>query len=264
MRKTLIATATLLAAATGQAAIDVSDGSFSYFQDFDSLTTSTTATAWANDSTLPGWSLFISTGGPAATIAADTGGSNAGTFRSYGPAGSSDRALGALGSGGAYFGSPLAGSVAGWIAVAFTNTGSLALDSFTVQFDGEQWRNGGNTSPQPMVLEYGFGASFAGVANWLQPGGSFDWVSPVATSTAAAVNGNTVGLVADVGGTILTDWTPGATLWLRWVELNDPGNDHGLAIDNFRFSVTAVPEPGTWAMLLAGLGAVGLIARRRG
>lgn len=27
--------------------------------------------------------------------------------------------------------------------------------------------------------------------------------------------------------------------------------------------VTAVPEPGTWAMLAAGLGLVGLIARRR-
>ncbi|WP_310448375.1 alkaline phosphatase D family protein [Thiobacillus sp.] len=30
-----------------------------------------------------------------------------------------------------------------------------------------------------------------------------------------------------------------------------------------RFSVTAVPEPETWAMLLAGLGLVGLVARRR-
>ncbi|MDP2025602.1 alkaline phosphatase [Sulfuriferula sp.] len=30
-----------------------------------------------------------------------------------------------------------------------------------------------------------------------------------------------------------------------------------------RFSVTAVPEPGTWGMLLAGLGLVGFVARRR-
>jgi hypothetical protein len=264
MRKTLFATAALCAAAAGHAAIDVTDGSFTYFQDFDSLTTSTSATAWVNDATLPGWSLFISNGAPAPTIAADAGGSNAGTFRSYGSAGSPDRALGGLGSGGNYFGNPPAGSVAGWIAVAFTNAGSLTLDSFTVQFDGEQWRNGGNTSPQPMVLQYGFGASFAGVADWMQPGGAFDWVSPVATSPASAVDGNGIGRVADVGGSIATDWAPGDTLWVRWVELNDFGSDHGLAIDNFSFSVTAVPEPGTWAMLLAGLGVVGLIARRRG
>jgi hypothetical protein len=69
--------------------------------------------------------------------------------------------------------------------------------------------------------------------------------------------------VAGKGGTIMTTWLPGETLWLRWVDLNNTGNDHGLAIDDFRLSVTAIPEPGTTALLLAGLAAVGLVARRR-
>jgi hypothetical protein len=34
-------------------------------------------------------------------------------------------------------------------------------------------------------------------------------------------------------------------------------------INNIRYTVTPVPEPGTYALLLAGLGAVGLVARRR-
>jgi hypothetical protein len=153
--------------------------------------------------------------------------------------------------------------VAGYIAAGFANTSGLVLDSFTLRFDGEQWRNGGNATAQTMVLEYGFGASFATVTTWTQPAGDFNWTSPVASATAAAVDGNALGRVANRGGTLGTSWAPGDTLWVRWIETNDAGNDHGLAIDNLSFSVTAVPEPGTHALLLAGLGLVGWLARGR-
>lgn len=48
--------------------------------------------------------------------------------------------------------------------------------------------------------------------------------------------------------------TPGATDWVL-------GNL--MAEDRFTLTVTAVPEPGTYAMLLAGLGLMGFMARRR-
>ena len=83
MTKTLFASTLplfALALAPAQAAINVGSTGFSYSQSFDSLSTSTTATPWVNDSTLPGWSLFISTLADAPTIAADNGASNAGTF----------------------------------------------------------------------------------------------------------------------------------------------------------------------------------------
>lgn len=261
--KTLLAIAALAALVPAHAVIIVTSPAFTYSENFDTLTTSTTASAWANDSTLNGWSLFISTGAAPATIIGSTGSGSTASFTSFGAAASSERALGGLGSGGTYYGSPASGAVAGWIAVSFTNSSGAALGAFTIGFDGEQWRNSGNTSAQTMVTEYGYGASFAAVSSWTAPGGSFNWSSLVNTATAAAVDGNVAGKVAGVGGTINTSWAAGDTLWVRWIELNDAGNDHGLAIDNVTFSVTAVPEPGRMALMLAGLGAIGLVARRR-
>ena len=160
-----------------------------------------------------------------------------------------------MASGGAYFGSPASGAIAGWIAASFTNASGNALSGFTLNFDGEQWRNGGNASAQTMVLEYGYGASFATVSSWVAPGGTFDWASTFNSATAAAVDGNVAGLVANRGGTVNAAWNAGDTLWVRWRDTNDVGNDHGLAIDNVSFiagQVAVVPEPDGLALLAAG------------
>lgn len=251
-----------LASAQGHAALTVSSAAFTYSQTFDTLAASGAANAWVDDSTLAGWSLVNSIGASVPTYATDNT-SNTGAFRSFGDTGSSERAFGGVASGGAYFGAPASGAVAGWIAVAFNNSTGAALAGFNVAFNGEQWRNGGNTNAQTMVLEYGYGASFGGVTSWTAPGGSFDFTSPVIGATAAAVAGNSAGLVSGLGGSINTPWAAGDTLWLRWVERNDAGNDHGLAIDDLRFSVSAVPEPGTLTLMFAGIAAVAFVARRR-
>ncbi|MFB2837785.1 SdiA-regulated domain-containing protein [Floridanema evergladense] len=218
-----------------------------YSQNFDTLATSGTSNAWTNDSTLLGWSLFRQPvpGTAITTYGADSGSSNAGNFYSYGSVSNSDRALGGLGSGGAYFGSPASGAVAGWIAFSATNTTGATISDLTVAFNGEQWRNGGNTTAQTMTLQYGFGSSFTTVSTWNTPGSTFNWASPVATTTAGAVDGNIAGRVANVGGVLSgLNWANNDTLWFRWIENNDIGTDHGLAIDDFSLTTSTVQQPG--------------------
>lgn len=229
--------------------------------DFNSLASSGSSAAWTNDSTVSGWSLFNFSGGALATIAVGNGGGNAGSFYSFGSTGSSDRALGGLGSGGTYYGSPANGTTAGYLAVAHTNDTGGVLTAVTLSYDGEQWRNGGNATAHTYVLEYGFGATFAAVPAWTAAGAGLNFTGPIASTTAAAVDGNVAGFVPEIRGTISSlTWNPGDTFWLRWIEVNEAGNDHGLAIDNFSFS--AVPEPSaavTALSLLAGM----LVRRRR-
>lgn len=260
--------AAMLSTVGGLVNADISYTGGTYSQDFNTLVSTGTNQPWTNNSTLPGWYLFQSAGSPITAYSSGTGSSNTGNFYSFGSVSSTERALGGVASGAAYFGSPAAGAVAGHIAVCFTNQTGNTLDSFTVSFSGEQWRDGGSATPaaQSMVLEYGFGSSFGTVSSWIVPGGTFDWTSPVFTNTGsgAAVDGNAAGLVTGVGGTISSlTWNPGDSLWIRWIERNDVGNDHGLAIDNFSFSADAIPEPGTLSFLGLGLLAFAGMGRRR-
>jgi hypothetical protein len=56
------------------------------------------------------------------------------------------------------------------------------------------------------------------------------------------------------------NWQVGQSLYLRWQDVNNSGNDAGLAIDSFHIEI---PEPSSVAlMLLAGLGCVGCVRRR--
>jgi hypothetical protein len=98
-----------------------------YGQDFNSLATTGTSVRWTNDVTLPGWFLFRQPS--TSPIAITTYAANNG--------------IGATGTG----------ADAGWIALALTNLSGAAITSLTLSFHGEQWRNGGNTSPQTMVMQ---------------------------------------------------------------------------------------------------------------
>ena len=254
--RSLLACAAVLAMVPAHAVISVTAAGLSYSQSFDTLSNTGTTNVFANDSTLPGWSIFSTALAAVTNYRAGDGSTNNGAAYSFGSIGSAERALGGVGSS----------AFSGYFAVALSNDSGSTVTSVTLGFNGEQWRDGGNATPvaQTMVLEYGYGATIAAVPLWTQPGGNFNWSSPVFTTTAGAVNGNTAGLVSGRGGTLSTSWAPGDTLWIRWIDSNDLGNDHGLAIDDVSLSVpSAVPEPGAYALWLAGMATLGFLARRR-
>jgi hypothetical protein len=199
-------------------------------RNFDNLASSGSPPAWVNNSTLDGWHLFQS--GTAVTPPYSvSSGPSAGGFYSLGASGVAERALGGVGSG----------SFSGWIAASFVNASGTTLDNFTARWDGEQWRNSG-AGPQTMVFQYGFGSAFDSV-NWSTPGSAFNWTSPVNLAPAGAIDGNGIGRVSGVGGTISgISWEQNQTLWLRWFEGDDAGFDHALAIDNFSLTARQTPQ----------------------
>jgi len=279
-RPALLAAALLSTLSTAQAAVGVDLStdpsgqfrSFEYQQDFNSLSSANSTSAnraWANDSSIAGWSLFNGQKAAISYYRASAGGEAGGYFYSYGLNSDSDRALGSVGSGGAYFGSPAENAISGYVTLALRNDSNVALNGISVLWEAEQWRVGEkNATSDTLDFRYGFGASFATVQSWLNPGRAFKYNSVLKNSTTGAGyanDGNQNGVVA-LGGDIALDWQPGQTLWLSWIDYNSAGFDHGLAIDNVLVTgaVSAVPEPASLALMAAGLGLLALRRRSSG
>ncbi|WP_448272616.1 DUF4347 domain-containing protein [Nostoc sp. DSM 114160] len=115
-----------------------------YSQNFNTLAASGTSIAWTNDSTISGWYSTRT------NYITGTGSNNTGGLYSFGSANNADRALGSVASGTTgtiYYGLRLQ-----------NNTGST-ITNLQVGYTGEQWRNGGNTSPQQLKFSYQTGST---------------------------------------------------------------------------------------------------------
>jgi hypothetical protein len=75
--------------------------------------------------------------------------------------------------------------------------------------------------------------------------------------------GNAIGTSTGFFGCTYDDFRAGTSKAYCTAFTNAAGQAVSVGFDGSSFSVTAVPEPGTYAMLLAGLAAVGVVARRR-
>jgi hypothetical protein len=256
-----------------RASIDYNTDGAIYTQNFDSLPNTpenvslgSTPAGWLDDSTTPaagqfsiqGWYLFhpiLQTEGGAnghQRMRIGAGTATTGAFMSFGSSASTERALGTLNSntlavagGNAYFGMRL------------TNNTGNTIYGFTLSYDGEQWRDGGNATPasETDIVQYALGATgIQDTPSYINVGSGADFTSPVNNTSAAAVNGNTTGKVS-VGPVTVSDiaWQPGQDLWIRWVDTNAAGNDHGMAIDNVNFVASVnLPEPATAGLLAIG------------
>lgn len=120
--------------------------------------------------------------------------------------------------------------------------------------------------PHQLIVEYGVGESFTGVESWTLAGEEFNFTGPLVNSgeghnTPGAKDGNDIGLMENIGGTITLDWQLGETLWIRWADINNPGTEHGLGIDNVH--VSAIPESRNFAVVVGASIFILMLLRRR-
>jgi len=235
-----------LFAATGHAQISMSAGNYS--EDFNSLATSGSGNPWTDNSTLPGW-YATRNGTNVASYRAGDGSNNTGDLWSYGVAGTgnlADRALGSVASGSA---TPIA------FGVRFHNDTAATVTNVSVSYTGEQWRNGGNVTAQTLSFAYQVSASpitNPASAGWVNfP--ALDFATPTTGPTASALDGNlasnrrTFSSMPLLGVVV----SPGEELFLRWLDVNDAGNDHGFGIDDLRVAFTTVSNPPSAPVILS-------------
>jgi endonuclease I len=199
-------------------------------QNFDSLVNTGTSSVLP-----PGWFLSESSGNTEYT--ADNGSAISGTSYSYGSAGSSERAFGSIRSA----------STAPILGARLQNDTGGALTELLMSFTKEQWRVGNTSSVDRMDFQYSLNATSIadGAATWIDVD-SLDVTSIITSGAATALDGNApanrAAVSATFGGFTLN---AGAQMYVRWVDFNavgGPGNDDGLAIEDFSVGL-AVDNP---------------------
>jgi len=182
----------------------------------------------------------------AAQFGATDGDQTTGGDINFGLPGSSNRALGLLAT------SSTKGTAFG---VRFINGTATTLTRMNLQFTGEIWRQ----SNVPKTLQFFY---------FVDPTGAGTF--PVsATALIPALNVSLPTVAADTGGVAvdgtsplnqtnlsvlnqaITNWPPGAALWLVWQMTDSTGKAQGLGIDNLSFSA-AIPLPAPLTIQPAG------------
>ena len=187
-------------------------------------------TSWTDNSTLPSW--YLSTN----TLILGSGSSATGGSYNFGNTTFvSDRALGSLCSGST-------GTI--YYGVKITNTTGATVSSVAITYTGEQYRDAGNPTPvsQKLTVDYSTNATNLTTASgtW-SPIADLTFNSPTYTATAGALDGNAAsnrvaGISTNLSGLSIPN---NSSIWIRWADLNDAGNDHGLAIDDVTIVLSA-------------------------
>jgi hypothetical protein len=227
-------------------AVTVNDITYSLANPYDFVfpTVASGKTGGLGIPALAGW---YGAGVSAAQFGATDGDQTTGGDISFGLPNSSQRALGLLAT------SSTKGTSFG---VRFLNGTGTTLTRMNLQFTGEVWRQ----SNVPKTLPFSYYVDLTGTNTF----------TPAAVTAAIpSLNVNIPTVAADSGGVavdgslplnqtnlsvinqVITNWPPGAALWLVWQMPDTTGKAQGLGIDNLSFSAS-VPLQASMTIQTAG------------
>jgi hypothetical protein len=252
----LAAAASLLAASAAQAASLPAGG---YTQNFDGMATGTAApmdwTVWNGESGTANntWTSSILANGATGSVASmvattaaltaftgPTANNNNGFNAAVSAATVSDRILATA---------PTTVSGAA-LQLSLTNNTGFAFNALNVAFDTVRFTAAGTANELP-----GYQLFFSLGGNSWANAGSFN---PTLTTVPNSAGVSPIAGVLNLGASV----APGATVLLRWVDDNAVQSSPDQIIGLNNVSISAVPEPGSVALLLAGLAVVGWTAQR--
>ncbi len=213
------------------------NGITSYAENFNALLSTGSVNQWTDNSTIPN---FFSQRTTASTLyGAGTGSSSTGGLYSFGSTGSTERAIGTIGSSNASFGGNFAHGL------LLYNNSANNIDNISVSFTMEQWRCGGNAAATPQTLTFWYQTSSTMITN-LNPGIATGWTpvtilntdSPINSPTASALDGNLAANQVVVSNVVIPNLilSQGQYLMLRWDDKDHTGNDQGLSLDDLSVS----------------------------
>jgi hypothetical protein len=182
-----------------------------------------------------GWE-FVESGSNANTdLRVHTGATSTGDTHLFGATGSNERAFGSFASG----------SLQSQFGAQFMNNTGVRLDQFTLSYIGEQWKDGRSSSAVQNTLTFAFSVDATSLTS-----GTFTTVPELAfaapvgganpqTGSDVSLDGNLAANQSTISFTVTgVTWEAGQSLWIRWSDVNESGNDDGLAIDGLSFSAS--------------------------
>ena len=251
------------------------DGTTTYTQDFEGLSSTTASgatpgsgmnelTTLAGNSTTSVSSWFVyGTAGWGLKWGVTNGSSNAGSFYALvnsATAGSvTNHALGSLASG----------SNIGFFGLVLRNDSGATINDLSIAYDEVMNRNP-STTPNPYPLSYlvsstavATAAASVGAGTFADAAGSWNtttlgFTTPSsgtgAPSTTQTTLNNTVTKIATITGTLSgLNWTAGDYIYLRWTDTDNAGGDSSAGVDNFSLSVPAGVRDLTWGLIVDGV-----------
>jgi predicted extracellular nuclease len=223
-RVTLTVGSLLISSSLRAECISLTSLGATYSQNFDTLAASGTE----NPLSIPGWSISESDTNADISYAVSRGSSSAGNTYSFGPSGSSDRALGGL----------LSSSLIPLYGACFTNNTGTIITELNIAYTGEEWRLGGAARTDQINFEYSTNATHLNNGTWTGIS-ALNFVTPVTTAPGAH-DGNARLNRQSLSSTLASlNIGNGATFWIRWIDSNANNADDGLAVDDFSLTPTS-------------------------